>query len=71
MKIRLCERNRGADQLALRLKEQCADLDIKLKKCAKQCKICRHQPFALVDKKLVKNNDPDLLYIDLLGLLEH
>lgn len=54
----------------LRLQGQFPDLDIKLKKCAKQCKICKQQPFVLVDKKLFKNNDPELLYNDLVGLLE-
>jgi uncharacterized protein YuzB (UPF0349 family) len=70
MKIRGCERNRGSEQFMLRLQGQFPDLDIKLKKCAKQCKICKQQPFVLVDKKLFKNNDPELLYNDLVGLLE-
>jgi uncharacterized protein YuzB (UPF0349 family) len=70
MKIRGCERNKGADQLMLRLQAQFSGHDIKLKKCAKQCKICRQQSFVLVDKKLFKNSDPGLLYNDLVGLLE-
>ena len=53
MKIRLCQHNQGSEQLFQRLQEQFPDLNIKLKKCAKQCKKCKHQPFALVDKQLI------------------
>jgi len=53
MKIRLCQYNQGSEQLLQKLKGPFPDLDIKLKKCAKQCKKCKHQPFALVDKELI------------------
>lgn len=70
MKIRLCEHNQGAEKLALRLKEQFLGLNIKLKKCVKQCKICKSQPFALVAKKTVLASDTERLYADLVGLFD-
>ena len=64
MKIRLCEHNQGAEKLAKQLKGQFADLNIKIKKCAKQCKTCKHEPFAVVDKNIVKSsNSEDLLVL--------
>ncbi len=62
MKIRLCEHNKGAEVFVQRLKEQFSDLDIKLKKCAKQCKICKKTPFAVIDKKPVITDDFNELY---------
>jgi len=62
MKIRLCEHNQGAEKLAQQLKEQIAGLNIKIKKCAKQCKTCKHEPFAVVDKNVIKfSNSEELL----------
>lgn len=57
MKIRLCEHNQGAEELAAQLKKQFADLNIKIKKCVKQCKTCKREPFAVVDKHAVKAPD--------------
>lgn len=69
MKIRLCQHNQGAELLAERLLAQRPDLDIKLKKCAKKCKICKQQSFAVVDKQLVMAADDDALYGQLLVMM--
>lgn len=70
MKIRLCQHNQGSRLLTDKLLAQCPDLDIKLKKCAKKCKICKQQPFAVVDKQLVMAADGDALYGQLLVLID-
>jgi len=62
MKIRLCGHNKGAEEFFQRLKLQFSDLDIKLKKCAKQCKICKKSPFAIIDKNIVIVEDFNALY---------
>jgi uncharacterized protein YuzB (UPF0349 family) len=71
MKIRLCEHNQGSRSLVQQLQGQYPDLNIKLKNCAKQCKTCRRQPFALVDKQLIKADDPAALVHILDGLIKH
>ena len=68
MKIRLCQHNKGAEQLVQRLQAEFAGLNIKLKKCVKQCKICKSKPFALVAKQMVFASDTEQLYADLVGL---
>jgi|GEM_PF-1234161 uncharacterized protein YuzB (UPF0349 family) len=65
MKIRCCEQNKGATLFVQQLKEQFVDLNIKLKKCAKQCKICKRQPFAVIDKQLVLINSFDELCVSI------
>lgn len=70
MKVRLCQHNKGAEQLVHRLQAEFVDLNIKLKKCVKQCKICKSQPFALVAKKTVLASDTDGLYVDLIALFD-
>ncbi|MCE1226964.1 MAG: DUF1450 domain-containing protein [Geobacteraceae bacterium] len=70
MKVRLCQHNKGADQLVQRLQAEFVDLNIKLKKCVKQCKICKKQPFAMVAKKVILASDTDRLYADLVGLFD-
>lgn len=70
MKVRLCQHNKGAEQLVLRLQAEFVDLNIKLKKCIKQCKICKSQPFALVAKKVVFASDIDGLYANLIVLFD-
>lgn len=70
MKIRLCEHNQGAEKLALRLKEQFSDLNIKLKKCVKQCKICKRQPFVMVDKQPILASNFDELYDSVVLMFE-
>jgi uncharacterized protein YuzB (UPF0349 family) len=68
MKIRLCEHNKGAEEFVQRLKGQFSDLDIKLKKCAKQCKTCKKTPFAIIDKNVVIADDFEELYKSILKL---
>lgn len=63
MKIRCCEQNKGATLFVQQLKEQFVDLNIKLKKCVKQCKTCKHQPFAVIDKQPLRFNRFDELYV--------
>ncbi len=70
MKIRLCEHNKGAEKLAQQLKEQFTDLNIKIKKCAKQCKSCKYEPFAVVDKNLIKASSSEELLAQLRTLIE-
>ena len=70
MKIRLCEHNKDAEQLVQRLQAEFPDMNIKLKKCAKQCKICKRQPFAIVAKQVVFASDAEQLYADLIGLFK-
>lgn len=70
MKIRLCQHNQGSEQLLHRLQGQYPDLDSKLKKCTKQCKICKQQPFALFAKELVLASDVETLYARLGELIE-
>lgn len=62
MKIRLCGHTRGADQLLQRLKEALPGNDIKLKPCIKQCKACRRQPYALLDKRPVQAESLEELF---------
>lgn len=70
MKIRFCQHNQGSGLLTQKLHAQCPDLDIQLKKCAKKCKTCKQQPFAVVDKQLVMAADGDALYSQLLVLID-
>lgn len=70
MKIRFCQHNQGSGLLTQKLLAQYPDLDIKRKKCAKKCKICKQQPFAVVDKQLVMAADGDALYGQLLVLID-
>lgn len=69
MKIRLCQHNKGADKLADQLLAQYPDLDIKLKKCVKQCKKCKQKPLVMVDKQPFTAADKDELYGLLLALI--
>jgi len=69
MKIRFCEHNKGAAQLANRLQAQFSNLNIKITKCVKQCKVCKHQSFALVDKQPVISASSEELYTILLQLI--
>lgn len=70
MKIRLCEHNQGAEKLAQQLKGQFAGLNIKIKKCAKQCKTCKHEPFAMVDKNILKASNSEALLALLRTMVE-
>ena len=62
MKIRFCEHNKGKGKVFRCLREEFPDLNIKIKKCVKQCGACREMPMATVDKKKVVAKDGDELY---------
>lgn len=62
MKIRLCQHNQGAAQRLQRVQEEYPDADCKLKKCAKQCKICKQQPFVLLNKQRLQAESEELLW---------
>ena len=69
MKIRFCEHNKGKGKVLRRLEEEFPALNIKVKKCVKQCGICREQPVAIVDKVKVTGADGDDLYAKILDLI--
>lgn len=69
LKIRFCENNKGKGKVVRRLEEEFPDLNIKVKKCVKQCGICREQPVAVVDKKKVTGKDGDELYAKIIELI--
>jgi uncharacterized protein YuzB (UPF0349 family) len=70
MKIRLCEHNQGVEKLAKQLEGQFTGLNIKIKKCAKQCKVCKREPFAVADGQLIKASDSVQLLFFLKQLIE-
>jgi len=51
MKIRICTHNKGSERNFEQLKIRFPERDIKLKKCVKQCKICKEQQFICIDKR--------------------
>lgn len=69
MKIRFCENNKGKGKVIRRLEEEFPDLNIKIKKCVKQCGICREQPVAIVDKVRVTGKDGDELYQKIIEMM--
>lgn len=69
MKIRFCEQNKGKGKVFRRLKEDCPDLNIKIKDCIKQCGNCRDTPMATVDKKKVTAGDADKLYDQIIAMI--
>lgn len=68
-KIRFCDHNKGKGKVLRRLEENFPDLDIKVKKCVKQCGTCREQPIAVVDKVKVAGKDGDALYAKIIELI--
>lgn len=70
MKIWLCKHNLGAEKLAKQIEEQFAGLNIKIKKCVKQCKICKQESFVVVNKQVVKATDSNVLLIRLRELTD-
>jgi uncharacterized protein YuzB (UPF0349 family) len=68
-KIRFCEHNKGKGKVLRRLEEEFPDLNIKVRKCVKQCGICREQPVAVVDKTKVTGKDGDDLYARIIELI--
>lgn len=69
MKIRFCENNKGKGKVIRRLEEEFPDLNIKIKKCVKQCGICREQPIAIVDKVKMIGKDGDDLYRKIIEMM--
>ena len=69
MKIRFCEHNKGKGKVLRRLEEEFPGLNLKVKKCIKQCGSCREQPVAVVDKVKVTGKDGDDLYAKLRALI--
>ncbi len=69
MKIRFCEHNKGKGTVYRRLTEEFPDLNIKIKKCVKQCSACRETPMVTVDKKKIAGKDSDQLYERIIELL--
>lgn len=71
MKIRFCEHNKGKGKVFRRLTEEFPDLNIKIKKCVKQCGACREVVMATVDKQKVTAVDGDELYHKLVALIKN
>lgn len=69
MKIRFCEHNKGKGSVFRRLTEDFPELNVKVKKCVKQCSACRETPMATVDKQKVTAVDGDRLYEKIVELL--
>ncbi len=69
MKIRFCENNKGKGKVLRRLEDEFPGLDIKIKKCVKQCGSCHEMPIAVVDKKKVSGRDGNELYEKILDLI--
>lgn len=54
MKIRFCEHSpKGKSKLAKQLAQEFPGLDVKVKGCCKQCKICRETAFCVLDMQHV------------------
>lgn len=68
-KIRFCENNKGKGSVARRLQEEFPEMDIKIKKCVKQCGSCREMPIAVVDKVKVTGKVGDELYRKILDMI--
>lgn len=50
MKLRVCKNSpKGRNRFARELAEAFPGLDIKVKGCVKQCRLCREQPFVMID----------------------
>ena len=69
MKIRFCENNKGKGKVVRRLEEEFPDLNVKIKKCVKQCGTCHEQPVAVVDKVKVTGTDSDDLYRKIIEMI--
>ena len=71
MKIRFCEHNKGKGKIFRQLQEEFPGVNIKIKKCVKQCGACRETPMAVVDKKKVTARDGDELYRKIVELIRN
>ena len=69
MKIRFCEHNKGKGKIFRQLEEEFPGVNIKIKKCVKQCGACRETPMAVVDKKKLTARDGDELYRKIVELI--
>lgn len=69
-KVRFCEHNKGKGKVLRKLEEEFPDLNVKIKKCIKQCGSCREQPVAVVDKAKVTGKDADDLYAKIVELIQ-
>jgi len=70
MKIRFCENNEGSRGTFKRLLVECPELDIKRKKCVKNCGACNSSLFVLVDGMVLRGRNPDELYLKVQELLK-
>jgi len=71
MKIRFCEHNKGKGKIFRQLQEEFPGVNIKIKKCVKQCGACRETPMAVVDKKKLTARDGDELYRKIVELIRN
>jgi uncharacterized protein YuzB (UPF0349 family) len=69
MKIRFCENNEGSGPVCKRLRAEYPELDIKRKKCVKNCGICNSALFALVEGDPVRGGNGYELYLRIVELL--
>jgi len=70
MKIRFCENNEGSRVIFKRLIAACPALDIKRKKCVKNCGTCNSSLFALADGMVLRGRSADELYQKVLELIK-
>jgi uncharacterized protein YuzB (UPF0349 family) len=70
MKIRFCENNENSGVTFKRLRAEYPDLDIKRKKCLKNCGACNSSLFAVVDGITLRGRNGEELYLKLSELLE-
>jgi len=69
MKIRFCENNEGSRATFKRLITEYPELDIKRKKCLKNCGACNSSLFALVDGLPLRGRTSDELLLKVMELL--
>lgn len=69
MKVRFCENNEGSGAVFKRLRAAYPQLDVKRKKCLKNCGICSTILFARVDGTPVRGKNCEDLFLKIVGLL--
>ena len=70
MKIRFCENNEGSGAVCKRLRAEYPELDLKRKKCVKNCGICSSSLFALVAGNPIRGSSSEELYQKIVALLK-
>jgi len=70
VKVRFCENNEGTGQLFKRLIAEYPELDIKRKKCLKNCGVCNSSLFAVVDGMPLRGRSGEELYLKILEGLQ-